>query len=182
MFQEILFKRSLKVGIENLKLCRNLLYWHFSEIKQLQKLEFLKFDRNSLTTIPNEIAERKLNKSVFLELQNHFLNFRSIFLVSSIENMSFDECSQLCFIPNNLLMMENLINLSFKRCSISKIPSMVSTKLKNLCFTGNPSLTCVPHEVMKFVDPLLHMAEFYMVSDVKRLFMFCFAFLDFSAL
>lgn len=113
-----------------------------SDIKNLKKLEFLNFDRNLITAIPNEL----------LECEN-------------LIQMSFDGCSQLTSIPKTLLMMPNLTNASFRSCSLSELPSMVSPRIENLLFTGNHFLTCLPHEVMRFIDPQIKTSEFYRINE-----------------
>lgn len=115
------------------------------DIKNLKKLEFLNFDRNLITAIPTELID-----------------------CENLIQMSFDGCSQLISIPKTLLMMPNLINASFRSCSLPELPSMVSPRVENLLFTGNNFLTCLPHEVMKFVDPQMKASEFYMIDENQQ--------------
>jgi hypothetical protein len=62
-------------------------------------------------------------------------------------------------------MMPNLVNVSLRRCNLFTIPSMVSQKIMNLQIRGNELLNCVPIEVIKFIDPNLTTAQFYMVEE-----------------
>lgn len=79
--------------------------------------------------------------------------------------MSFEECSRLFAIPKNLLMMPNLVNVSFKKCNLLSLPSMVSPRVENLLFTGNQLLNCVSYNLAKFIELELRTSEFYMVNE-----------------
>lgn len=82
-----------------------------------------------------------------------------------ISNLSFEECSRLFAVPTNLLAMPKLVNVSFKRCNLFAVPSMISPKIMNLSLGGNQLLNCVPSEAVKFIDPSISTAEFYMIED-----------------
>lgn len=61
------------------------------EIENLKNLEGFLFDNNNVRTIPNEITR-----------------------LIKIFHLSFENCSQLTKLPRNILMMPNLLHISFK--------------------------------------------------------------------
>lgn len=63
----------------------------FLEIENLASLEGFLFDRNSIKTIPIEMTR-----------------------LIKIFHLSFENCSQLTELPRNILMMPNLLHISFK--------------------------------------------------------------------
>lgn len=105
-------------------------------------MELLNFDRNFIMEIPVELTE-----------------------CLAMIQMSFEECSRLFTVPKNLLMMPNLVNVSFKKCNLLTVPSMVSPKIGNLLFAGNQLLNCVSYDLAKFIEPDTKTSEFYTVSE-----------------
>lgn len=105
-------------------------------------MQLLNFDRNFITEIPYELTH-----------------------CESIFQISFEECSRLFLLPKNFLMMPSLVNVSFRRCNLFTIPSMVSPKIMNLQISGNELLNCVPSDVIKFIDPNMTTAQFYMIEE-----------------
>lgn len=108
----------------------------------MKNLKLFKFDRNLITNIPNELCE-----------------------CDQIFQLSFEQCSSLISIPRNLLMMPHLEYASFKECNLVTVPAIVSSKITSLMLSGNVLLNCVPHEVIKFIDPKTTTSEFYMVEQ-----------------
>lgn len=76
--------------------------------------------------------------------------------------------------PNTLLMMPNLVNASFRGCSLAVVPSRISEKIENLIFTGNRLLNCIPYDAKGFLDPNMTLAEFYWMNN-SELAAFTFA-------
>lgn len=61
--------------------------------------------------------------------------------------------------------MPNLEHVSFRGCNLITVPSIVSSKIRNLLLNGNSLLNCIPHDVIKFIDPDTNTSEFYMVES-----------------
>jgi Leucine-rich repeat (LRR) protein len=114
----------------------------FLAIENLVNLELLNFDRNFITEIPVSLTN-----------------------CSKLFQLSLEECARLFSIPKNLLTMPNLVNVSFRGCNLITIPSMISSKIENLLFSGNQLLNCVPHEAVKYLDENISTSEFYMVDE-----------------
>lgn len=83
---------------------------------------------------------------------------------TKIFQMSFEKCERLFAMPNNILMMPNLMNASFRSCNLLTIPSMISPKVNNLMFDGNRLLNCIPYDTAKFISQM-SVSEFYMVEE-----------------
>jgi hypothetical protein len=111
-------------------------------IKNFKKLEVLKFDRNFLIELPEEIVE-----------------CRELF------QLSLDQCCRLFFVPKNIFILPRLVFASFRKCALVVIPSLVPLHLCSLSIDGNHLLNCIPKDVLKFIPPSQSTADFYMVEE-----------------
>lgn len=111
-------------------------------INKFKKLEVLKFDRNFLIEVPQEITECK-----------------------ELFQISFEECVRLFFIPKNIFTLPRLVFASFRKCALVVIPSIVPSHLCSLSIDGNHLLNCIPHEILKYLPLSQSASDFYMVEN-----------------